>query len=373
MTPAAPPLDRLVPEHVRRFTPYVPSPPDEELKRLYRLDRLHRLNNNENPLGPPAAARAALAAMPPAAHALYPSGDAWALRRRLAALHGCDPAQILVGNGANEVIAFVIKAFCEPGDAIVTADRTFAVYEWVAAFSGIEPRLVPLVDHGFDAEGMLAAARDDRAKLVFVCNPNNPTGSWWNRATLARFLDAIGGRRIVVLDEAYAEFVEDADFPDGTALIDRHPNLVVFRTFSKMWGLAGLRIGYMLASPAVADIVRRTAVVYSVGGAAQAAALAAVGDGAHVAATNALMADARRQVLAEARRLGLPVVAGAGNFVMLRLPMSDTIAHRRLMAQGVMVRAMTGFRYPNHIRVSLSHAEAMDAFCAALRGLCGRG
>jgi len=369
--PAAPPLDRLVPEHVRRFTAYVPSPPDDELRRLYRVERLHRLNNNENPLGPPAAARAALAAMPAGGHALYPSGDAWHLRRRLGELHGCDPAQILVGNGANEVIAFVIKAFCEPGDAIVTADRTFAVYEWIAAFSGIEPRLVPLADHGFDEEAMLAAARDDRVKVVFICNPNNPTGSWWDRQRLLRFLGAIGGRCIVVLDEAYAEFVQDPDFPDGTTLIGDHPNVIVFRTFSKMWGLAGLRIGYMLAAPEVADIVRRTCVVYSVGGAAQAAALAAAGDTAHVAATNALVAEARRQVLDETGRLGLTVVSGAGNFMMIRLPMSDTIAHRRLMAQGVMVRAMTGFRYPNHIRVTLSHAAAMEDFCRALRSVAG--
>jgi histidinol-phosphate aminotransferase len=368
----AEPLDRLVPEHVRRFTAYIPSLPDDELRRLYRVDRLHRLNNNENPLGPPAAARAALAAMPTADHALYPSGDAWHLRRRLAELHGCDPGQILIGNGANEVIAFVIKAFCQPGDAIVTADRTFAVYEWIAAFSGIKARLVPLVDHRFDDEGMLAAARDEKAKLVFICNPNNPTGSWWDRARLRRFLDAVGGRQIVVLDEAYAEFVEDPDFPDGPSLIAEYPNLIVFRTFSKMWGLAGLRIGYMLASPVVADIVRRTCVVYSVGGAAQAAAFAAAGDLGHVSATNALMAEARRQVLAEARHIGLPTIAGAGNFLMMRLPMSDTVAHRRLMAQGVMVRAMTGFRYPNHIRVTLAGPAAMEDFCRALREVCGR-
>ncbi|WP_419897667.1 pyridoxal phosphate-dependent aminotransferase [Roseomonas sp. USHLN139] len=371
--PAPPPLTRLVPEHVRRFTAYVPSPPDEELKRLYRIDQLHRLNNNENPLGPPPAAVAALAGMAPAQHALYPSGDGFFLRRRLAELHGVEPAQVLIGNGANEVIAFVIKAFCQPGDAIVTADRTFAVYEWVAEFSGIEARLVPLRDHEFDDAAMLAAARaDDRSKILFLCNPNNPTGTWWDGARLARFLDAVAGRQVVVVDEAYAEFVDDPAFPDAVALMRRHPNLVVFRTFSKMWGLAGLRIGYMIGAPEMTDIVRRTAVVYSVGGAAQIAALAAAGDQAHRAATNALMDEARRHVAAEMRGLGLPVLANAGNFLMVRLPMSDTIAHRRLLAQGVMVRAMTGFRYPNHLRLSLSHPAAMEAFCRAMHGLVKR-
>lgn len=362
-------LADLVPDYVRRFAAYIPSQPDDELCRLYGVERLWRLNNNENPLGPPEAARRALAGLDPAAAAIYPSGDAWHLRRRLAALHGLDPQQILVGNGANEVIAFVIKAFCEPGDCIVTADRTFAVYEWVAAFSGIEPVLVPLRDFGFDAEAMLAAAARPRCKIVFVCNPNNPTGSWWDRATLARFLAGIGGRAIVVLDEAYAEFVEDDDFPDGLSLIAAHPNLVVFRTFSKMFGLAGLRIGWMAGSPEVLDMVRRTCVVYSVNGPAQVAALAAAGDLGHVRATNAAVAEARRHVAAEMRALDLPVVAGAGNFLMVRLPIADTAAHRRLMAQGVMIRSMTGFRFPNWIRVSLALPEPMEAFVKGVRSL----
>ncbi len=150
-----PPLDKLVPEYIKRFKPYIPSKPDDELMKLYGCSRLYRLNNNENPLGPPQAAQEVIDRFPPPRASIYPSGDAYHLRYRLAEIFGLDPDQFLVGNGANEVISFVIKAFCQEGDNIITADKTFAVYEWVAEFSGFEARLVPLVDFGFDDDGML--------------------------------------------------------------------------------------------------------------------------------------------------------------------------------------------------------------------------
>ncbi len=147
------PLEKLVPDYIRRFHAYIPSKPDDELKRIYGCSKLYRLNNNENPLGPPETARRAIETFPPAQASIYPSGDAYHLRCKLADIFGMHPDQFLVGNGANEVIAFVIKAFCQQGDNIITADKTFAVYEWVAEFSGFEARLVPLVDYGFDARG----------------------------------------------------------------------------------------------------------------------------------------------------------------------------------------------------------------------------
>jgi histidinol-phosphate aminotransferase len=361
-------LGRLVPPHVQAFEAYVPSPPDDVLLRRFGVPHLHRLNNNENPLGPPAAAQAVLARFRPEDAALYPQGDGWHLRRAIAAQFGLDAGQVILGNGANEVIAFVIKAFCEAGDNIVTADRTFAVYEWVASFSGIAPRLVPLRDDAFDDAALLAAI-DARTRVVFLCNPNNPTGSWWDHARLERFLDAVDGRAIVVADEAYAEFAEHPGFPDSFALMARHPNLVVFRTFSKMWGLAGLRIGWMAAAPEVAATVRKTSISYSVNLLALEAARAAVWDAAHLEATRAHVRQARAGLAALAARLGLEVVGGIGNFGMLRMPMPDTVVHRRLMARGVMARAMTSFRYPGWLRVSFGTIPAMAAFAEALEAV----
>ena len=195
-------LEKLVPDYVKRFEPYSPSKPDPELMKLYGCSHLYRLNNNENPLGPPPAAQEVLRRFRPPRAAIYPSGDSYYLRQKLAAKFNLSLDQFLVGNGANEVIAFVIKAFCHEGDNIITADKTFAVYEWVAEFSGFEARLVPLKDFGFDDQVMLDQI-DERTKILFICNPNNPTGTYWDETTLRRVLDTVAGRQIVVADEAY--------------------------------------------------------------------------------------------------------------------------------------------------------------------------
>ncbi|MHB8769993.1 MAG: histidinol-phosphate transaminase [Syntrophales bacterium] len=362
-----PNLESLVPAYVREFEPYIPSRPDPELMKLYGCTRLYRLNNNENPLGPPPGAQEVIRRFPPPQGAVYPSGDSYYLRQELGAFHGVDPDQVLVGNGANEVIAFVIKAFCAQGDNIVTADKTFAVYEWVAVFSGVAARAIPLKDEGFDDAAMLAAI-DSRTKILFVCNPNNPTGSYWTRERLMAFLAAVGGRRIVVVDEAYFEFVAQEDFPNGISLLTEYPNLVVFRTFSKMYGLAALRIGYLVGAPEVVDMIRRTCVVYSVNRIAQEAALAALRDDTgHIVRTRELVRTSRAFLRGELAKMGLPVIAGEGNYLIAKLPLSDTLAYRKLMREGIMIRPMTGFRYPNHIRITLAQQEAMEAFVAALK------
>jgi len=357
---------RLVPEYIRQFQPYIPSKPDEELRKLYGCRVLHRLHNNENPLGPPAAARRIIQEARPELGALYPSGDCYSLRMALARRFSKHPDQFLVGNGSCEVITSVIKAFCEKGDNVVTADKTFAVYEWVAEFSGFEARLVPLDGFGFDSEGMLRQI-DPRTKILFVCNPNNPTGTWWDRGRMIDFLDRVAGRAVVVIDEAYCEFVEHPDFPDGMALLEEYPNVLAFRTFSKMYGMAGLRVGYLAGNPKLVDFVRRAYVVYSVNFLAQAAARAVVErEGGHVAATRRLVARSRAILLRAARELNLPAQCGDGNFVMLQVPVNDTLFCRRLMRRGFMVRSMTAFRFPGWIRVSLAAQQVMESFAGAL-------
>ncbi|MDD5475543.1 MAG: histidinol-phosphate transaminase [Syntrophales bacterium] len=360
-------LDRLVPAYVREFEPYIPSKPDDELKKLYGCDHLYRLNNNENPLGPPPGAQEIIRRFQPPRGALYPSGDSFYLRREIGRVNGIDPDQVIVGNGANEVIAFVVKAFCQQGDNIITTDKTFAVYEWVATFSGIEARLVPIKDESFDDKGMLARV-DGNTKVLFLCNPNNPSGTYWTKDRLISFLNALDGRQIVVVDEAYFEFVEEDDYPNGISLIRDYPNLVVFRTFSKMYGIAGLRIGYLAAGLPVADMIRRTCVVYSVNSVAQEAALACLRDDTgHIEQTRALIRESRSFLREELAKLKMPVIAGEGNYLIVKLQGSDTLAYRKLMREGIMIRPMTGFRYPNHIRVTLAQMEAMEAFMAALK------
>jgi histidinol-phosphate aminotransferase len=363
------PLDRLVPAYIQGFEPYPPSRPDHELKRLFGVDSLHRLNNNENTMGPPPGARQTIAGFEPECVPVYPSGDCFDLRQALAAKFNKSADQFLVGNGSCEVIASVIKAFCERGDNIVTADKTFAVYEWVAEFSGFQARLTPLRDMTFDPQTLLDAA-DERTKIFFICNPNNPTGTYWDESTMRGFLEAVGGERIVVLDEAYFEYVEREGYPDGMELMREYPNLVVFRTFSKMYALAGLRVGYLCGAAEVVDIIRRPQVVYSVNSLGQLAAAAALeDDAAFIAATRAMVAEAKDLLRAECARQGLEYVCNEGNFMMIRTPVSDTLLYRKLAHRGFLVRTMTGFRFPGWIRVSLVQRPVMEAFCLALQNV----
>jgi histidinol-phosphate aminotransferase len=355
----------LVPAFIRGIDPYIPSKPDHRLMADYGIDTLHRLNNNENPLGPPPGAVAAIAGPKPRQMAVYPSGDAFDLRCHIAETLNLSPDQVICGNGANEIIQFAVSAYCEAGDNIVTADKTFAVYEWVAEFSGIEARLTPMKDQGFDPDAMLAFM-DARTKIFFICNPNNPTGSYWSGQTLTAFLETVDGRAMVVVDEAYGEFVDRPDFPDTVALLADHPNLLIFRTFSKMYGLAGLRIGYLLGHRDTVFDVCRTRIVYSINSAAQAAAMAALGDMEHIRRTRALVAAAKTYLTTELQRLGLTVIAGEGNFVIASLPFNDQLAYRKLIRKGYMVRTMTSFRFPNHIRITLRELPVMQGFIEAL-------
>jgi histidinol-phosphate aminotransferase len=359
-------LEALIPDYVRRFQAYIPSKPDHLLMREYGTPLLHRLNNNENPLGPPPAAARVIAAFPPERAAIYPSGDSFDLRAALGERFGISPDRFLVGNGSCEVISSVIKAFCQPGDNIITADKTFAVYEWVAEFSGIEARLVSLRDYAFDPQGMLDRI-DGNTKILFVCNPNNPTGTYWTRQVLIDFLEQVGDNRIVVVDEAYREYVEDPDYPDTIALMERFPHLVAFRTFSKMYALAGLRSGYLVGTDAVVEVVRRTSVPYSVNVQAQQAALAALADDQeHIAATRALARAGKTFLGGICDALSLETVSGEGNYLMIRTPINDMLMYRRLMKRGMMVRTMTGFRFPGWIRVTLREMAVMERFAEIL-------
>lgn len=358
-------LDRLVPEYVRSFEAYVPNRPDLELMRLFQIDHIQRLNNNENPLGPPASAAKVMKIFPESASA-YPNGDCFYLRMALAAKFNKDPEEFLVGNGSTEIITSVIKAFCERGNSIVTADRTFAVYEWVAHYSGCEAKLIPLKEFALDPDAMLDAV-DENAKIVFICNPNNPTGSYWTSDVLTDFLLKLDSRSIVVIDEAYIEYVEQEDFPDGMKLMEDFPNLVVFRTFSKMYGLAALRIGFLCGPRQLIEIIRRTHTVYSVNTLAQKAAVAAIQDDKNLIQSSREMVRTAKEILADAcRRLGLQYLSGEGNYMMIKVPLSDTLLYRKLLKHGILIRTMTGFRFPGWIRISMVQEDIMIQFTKIL-------
>ena len=359
-------LEKIVPSYVRKFEAYVPCKPESVLKELFGFEHLLRLNSNENVLGPSPRALEAVRSLDPGSAAIYPSGDSYLLRQSLAGKTGLTSDSFIVGNGANEVISFVIKAFCKSGDNIITADKTFAVYEWTATFSGVEARLTPLVNHGFDPQSLLDKI-DRRTKIIFVCNPNNPTGSYWTKSVLRRFLDDVDAKVVVVIDEAYAEFVESSEFPNSLDLISEYPNLVVFRTFSKMHALAALRVGYLAGDPELVSIIKRVAICYSVNSLGQAAAAAALTDADfQINRTREMVRKAKDYILGELDRLDLPYISGVGNFIMIRTPISDTFLYRLLMQKGIMVRTLTTFRFPNYIRLTFARLPEMKTFIRAL-------
>ncbi len=358
-------LQALVPTFVKSFEPYIPSRPGDVLKKRYNFDILYRLNNNENALGPPPAAQRAQAKFSLMDSAIYPSGDSYHLRLKLADISGLHPDQFIVTNGANESITLLIKSFCESGDNIVTADKTYGGYEWVARFSGINVKLTALNEMAFDPKAMFEKS-DERTKMFFICNPNNPTGTYWNKEQLVCFLEQVGERCIVVLDEAYFEFVDQPDYPDGISLIERYPNLVIFRTFSKMYGLAGLRIGYLAGDIDVVNMIRRTAIVYSVNSISQVAAHAALGDQEHILRTREMVSLGKEFLVQKLSPMGLKLGYGEGNYMTVQLPFSDSLAYRMMMQQGVMVRMMTPFRFPNSIRITIAPRNAMEACVTSL-------
>ncbi len=356
---------------VRALTPYAPGKPLEELEREYGIGHAVKLASNENPLGP---GRLALAAIQAGIDGLarYPDGGGFALKRALAERLKIEPGRITLGNGSNDVLELAARAFAGPGDEVVFSQHAFAVYPIVTQAVGARPVATAARDWGHDLAAM-ARAVGARTKLVFIANPNNPTGTWIGRSALQEFLDRLPKHVLVVLDEAYFEYVEEPDYPDGTALLADHPNLIVTRTFSKAYGLAGLRVGYALSSAAVADLLNRVRQPFNVNSLAQAAAVAALGDREHLARSRDLNRAGRRQLGRALPAIGLAPIPSAGNFLCFDLGRPAAPAYEALLRQGVIVRPLANYDMPNHLRVTIGRPEENERFLGALKTVMGLG
>lgn len=362
---------------VRGLAPYVPGKPVSELERELGLSGSIKLASNENPLGPPPASVAAAQAAA-ADVGWYPDGGAFALKRALAERYGVVPEAITVGNGSNDVLVMVAGAYLGPGSNAVFAEHAFAVYALATQAAGAESRVVPArpadgpqpLGHDLAA---LAAAIDPRTRVVFVANPNNPTGTWCGAAELADFLERVPADVLVVLDEAYAEYVTAPDYPDALPWLARYPNLLVTRTFSKIHGLAGLRVGYALSDPAVAEVLNRVRQPFNVGSVAQAAALAALAAADHVARSRALNTAGREALRAGLAAFGWRVPESMGNFVLADTGGAAQPWYDGLLRRGVIVRPVANYGLPRHLRISVGlpehTARLLDAVAAVRREL----
>jgi histidinol-phosphate aminotransferase len=369
-------MDELVEAHIASLTPYIPGKPIEELRRERAIDgEIVKLASNENPLGPSPKALAAAQEALLEAH-LYPDGGAFYLRRALGAHLGVDPARVIVGNGSNELLEILARTFCTPGDHVVFSAHAFVVYKIIAQACALDTTEVPTAPGLVtDLVAIAEAVRPD-TRLVFLANPNNPTGTWFNRAALDAFLDALdqrGLRPIVIMDEAYTEYADAPDFPDSLQLHDRYDRIVTLRTFSKCYGLAAFRVGYGVAHPALIDYMNRVRAPFNTGRVAQAAALAALGDAAFVEASVTLNKAGRDQLTAGLQALGLEVFPSMANFVLCRLPRPGAEVFDALLTRGVIVRPMAGYGLPDCIRVSVGTHDQNARFLTALQSVLDLG
>ena len=354
-----------VADHISRLRPYVPGKSIEEVQRELGLTDIIKLASNENPLGPSPRALEALTAAA-AGVALYPEGSAPALRRAVSEAVGMPEDTLVFGNGSDEVLHLLALTFLQPGDETVQGDPSFAMYEVYATQCDAVPILVPLKDFTHDLDAM-ADAVTAKTRMVFIANPNNPTGTLVRREAVARFLDRIPRDVLVVLDEAYAEYISDPGKPDLRSLVLEGRNVVILHTFSKAYGLAGLRVGYGIMRPEIAALLNRVRSPFNVNLPAQAAAAAALGDTDHVARTVALNAQGRDYFYAEFERMGLAYVPSEGNFVLVDVGRDARAVFEALQHKGVIVRSAHGMGLPHHIRVTTGTMPQNQRFIAALQ------
>lgn len=357
---------------VKALKPYEPGKPITELQRELGVHDVIKLASNENPLGPSpkavAAIRAALAGL-----AIYPDGQAYELRQALANKHALDPACITLGDGSDQNLEFLARAFLEPGKNAVFSRHAFAVYGIVTQAVGAESRVAdahppqhPTAPYGHNLERMLAAVTTD-TRLVFIANPNNPTGTWLDKDSLYAFLKKLPPRVLAVVDEAYIEYVEEPAYPDCAQWLAEFPNLVVTRTFSKIYGLAGLRFGYSLSHARVAELLNRIRQPFNVSNLAQAGALAALADTEHLRDSVAMNREGRAQLQAGFRELGLQWIPSIANFLTVDCRRPARPVYEALLREGVIVRPVANYGLPNHLRITIGLPQQNLRLLAALK------
>ncbi|WP_233243651.1 histidinol-phosphate transaminase [Bacterioplanes sanyensis] len=351
--------------------PYQPGKPASELAREIGLEpgAIVKLASNENPLGPSPLAQAAVHEL--LALSRYPDGAGFELRQTLAEHLQVEPAQLTLGNGSSDLLDFVTRIFVQPGDNIVVSEHAFSLYGLNATAVGAEVREAPAKDFGHDLAAM-AALVDERTRLVFITNPNNPTGTWLAEDSIRAFLAQLPEHVIAILDEAYFEYVDQDGYPDGTRLLADFPRLLVTRTFSKAYGLAALRVGYGVSSTELAELLNRVRPPFNVNAAAQAAAVAAVKDQAHVQRSVSANRLGMKQLIDAFEQLGLDYLPSVGNFLCVRLDNAKTV-NAALLQRGVIVRALGGYGMPEYLRISIGTEAENKRFIDMLTEVLAQG
>ena len=361
---------QLTTGHIRELQAYQPGKPLSELEREYGVRDAAKLASNENPLGPSPQVQAALQqAVQGRNLAYYPDGNGFALKNAIAAHLQVSPAQLTLGSGSSEVLELTARVFADQRHSVVYSQYSFIAYHLVAQAIGVKSIVVPARAWGNDLPAMLAALKE-HTRVIFIANPNNPTGTRVGKDELKTFLDAVPEHIVVVLDEAYCEYIEQEDYPNSLEWLPEHPNLVVTRTFSKAYGLAGLRIGYAVSSPQIADLLNRVRPPFNVNSMALLAAETALQDQAHVRATVTLNRAGLHTLEQGFTRLGLEYIPSLANFVSVDVGGDAMPVYEALLREGVIVRPVGSYGMPRHLRVSTGteqeNARCLEAFAKVL-------
>jgi histidinol-phosphate aminotransferase len=349
---------------LREITVYQPGKPIEETARELGLDpgAIIKLASNENPLGPSPMAMEAMREALEKGH-LYPDGGGFCLCNAVATKLGLGPENVILGNGSNEVLEFLGHAFLNPGDDVVTSQYAFVVYKLIATSFGAHTIEVPSPDYEQDLDGMLAAITA-KTRLIFVPNPNNPTGTLLSQRAIDDFVSRVSENVIVVFDEAYFEFLDDP--PDTLQFVREGRNIVVLRTFSKIHGLAGLRIGYGVAPADLVQVLHKTRQPFNVNSIAQVGALAALEDDEHLRDTKRVVDEGRAYLHGHFAKMKIPFVPGTANFVMVRVGDGHAV-FEKLLRRGIIVRPLNGYNLPEWVRISVGTMEENKKCVAALK------
>ncbi len=357
-------VDRWANRDVLTLQPYQVGKPVEELTRELGITDVIKLASNENPRGPGPAVHAALARAATTL-ARYPDGSGYRLKQALARHLGVSARQISLGNGSNDVLELVARVALSPGNEGVVSAHAFVVYPLAVISHGGKLVTVPAREWTHDLDAM-ARAITAATRIVFIANPNNPTGTWVRRHPLTEFLDRVPPHVVTVLDEAYFEYVREADYPNGIELLERYPNLVVTRTFSKVYGLAGMRVGYCVSHPDIADLLNRVRQPFNVSTLALECAEAALGDREFVRTSADINADGMEQLRRGLDQLGIVYIPSAGNFLCIDVRRAAAPVYEALLRLGVIVRPIAGYGMPNHLRVTVGLREENARFLDAL-------
>lgn len=351
---------------VRNLIPYQPGKPIEELERELGITSAIKLASNENPLGPSHKVTLAAQQALYKAH-LYPDGGCYELKQALSKFLSVKPEQITVGNGSENILELIAKAYLHKDDTAILSQYAFLTIPIILQSYGVQAKVVPALNWGHDITGMIKAF-DEKTRVLFLVNPNNPTGTYTSESDFLTLMESIPPHVLVVVDEAYSEYINLPDYPNTLSYLSRYPNLVLTRTFSKVYGLAALRLGYSISSPEISDILNRARLPFNVNTIAATAACVALNEQTHVKNSVDLNQQGMQQLEEELKRLKLKYIPSIGNFITIDVNDAGHI-YQKLLYEGVIVRPLKAYDMPRHIRVTIGTHEQNERFIAAIKNV----